>query len=210
MAAWEAARAVAVAAGVRVQANFNLWRGLWYRLTCGASVPHTFLALHLDRDTHFARGEVAATRHLRLAVPVYDKMLEVTGLFLQQLVVQTRELLDEGNPLWGYTPEQQRPRVTINHSARERAALRVAGDGQEGELGSEEEGDSDGEEEGDVDEDVLRAVKAALEAGEEARARELLRPFVEARLGGEEGEEDEEEGGGDDVVAGWLRHAGGE
>lgn len=153
MAAWGNARAVAVAEGVKVAASFQLHRGLWYRFTCGAAVPDSFLGLGLDSPTHFARGSRSASRHLRLALPVYQRMLGLVGVFLRELVMRTRARLEEGKDGWEYGPEAEAGRVTINHAARERAELGLgvvvgAGEGSD-DSSVEEGGDEDGEEEGE-------------------------------------------------------------
>ena len=98
-------------------------RDWWYRFTCGAAVPNDIIGLHLDASSHFARGETSATRHMRVSVAVYLRMLAITGAFIREVVERTRELLAAGNPLWSYTPEGNQPRVTINHRAREAALL---------------------------------------------------------------------------------------
>jgi len=185
--AWEKARAVAVAAGVDVAPHVAVLRHYWYHFTCGAAVPGEFLDLDLDRPTHFARGTAPATRHLRLALPVYQRMLGITGVFLRVLVSKTRELLEAGNPAWGYTPEVNARRVAAdNHAAWELEEARA--------------GEEDGG--GDRLERALREAATAMETGDEARARAVLRQVFQdlEDAGEEEGteepavEEDSEDG----------------
>ena len=142
---WEAARTVAREEGVAVTGgDVQQHRDNWYQLTCGAAVPHAFIGLHLDDPTHFARGERPATRHLRKNVAAYQRLLAVTGVLLREVVVRTRELLSAGNPMWGFTPREERRRVVVRHQAREEATLAqlAAGGGQP--AADEHGGGSDG------------------------------------------------------------------
>ena len=102
--------------------NVQAHRDNWYRLMCGADVPHTFLQMHLDAPTHFARGEVPATQHLRKSLQVYQQLLNMTGRFLCGVVQATSDRLEDGE-LREMTAPQHQPRITINHSAREQLAL---------------------------------------------------------------------------------------
>jgi len=182
---WERAAAIAAAAGVQMlPGTVEQHRQQWYRLTCGAAVGGDFIGLDLDRPTHFARGNVPATRHLRVALPVYERLLVVTGAFLRELVVRTRERLEAGDEMWGYTPEANAPRVTIHHAAREVAEMDAIGD-------SESDSDDSDDGGGDVDEwDAVRTrVVAALRQGDREGAaavlREALRPlFFEEEVEG--------------------------
>lgn len=124
IAIWESARGVAALEAVQLDGgDVYQHRDWWYRFTCGAAVPNDIIGMHLDASSHFARGETSATRHMRVSVAVYLRMLAITGAFIREVVERTRELLAAGNPLWSYTPEGNQPRVTINHRAREAALL---------------------------------------------------------------------------------------
>lgn len=134
---WKQAQAMLLAEGVYVEAADVLqYRRQWYLVTCGAAVPNTFLELGLDTDTHFARGAVPATRHLREAVSVYSRLLGITGIFLRAVVEQTRAVLAAGNAMWFFDAPAHAPRVTVNHRGREALALLQAREG-EGEADAE-------------------------------------------------------------------------
>ena len=120
---WTMAKDVLVTAGLCDEHNVCDHRQEWYRLMCGASVPHTFVHLHLDAPTHFARPDHApATRHLRRHMAAYRRVLHLTGQYLQLVVAGTflrletaREDLPRGVP---HTRRVRR----VNHHRREREA----------------------------------------------------------------------------------------
>ena len=82
--AWAQARTIAVDRGIMTPGQpLHANTYLWYRLTVGASVPSSFLALDLDAPTHWARPTGSrATRHVRRNLSVYVALLRVLGAFL--------------------------------------------------------------------------------------------------------------------------------
>lgn len=55
----------------------------WYLLKLGAAGPNHFLGFHLDRKTHFARGEgVSTTSHVRSNLVEYRRVLGCLAKFL--------------------------------------------------------------------------------------------------------------------------------
>jgi len=199
VAAWEHALGLVISEGVAVAGGgVTLHRHLWYSLTCGAAVPNGFIGLNLDRPTHFARGPVGATRHLRQVLPLYVRLLSVTGAFLREVVVKTRELLECGCDLWGYTPAANAPRVTINHAAREETGGPGLVGAREGSASEEdsEETDPDMEEDEEVGWDgAAKRVAAALRRGDAEGAaavlRNVLRPLLEVAEGGTDLDQDQ-------------------
>ena len=171
---WERARAVAVREGVKVAAGVETHRHLWYRFMCGAAVPHSFLGLHLDRETHFARGEVSASKHLRTGLRVYLSMLGEVGEFLREVVDRTRERLATPDPAWEYTPEANARRIPIRHAEREAAAAAAPA--------AEEVADREAETA--LLETLQRALEA-MEQGNEAEGRRIIQDAL-----GEDGDLD--------------------
>ena len=121
---WETARDVLVAAGKCVHHDVTEHRQHWYVLTCGGAVPNTFVRLHLDAPTHFARGEhVAATRHMRHNLRLYRRVLGITAKFLCLAVLTTQQQLESRfHELQQRDPLHKR-RVLIRHRSREAAVL---------------------------------------------------------------------------------------
>ena len=131
---WQRAQATAAAVGAAdsLPNTGEVWttlqvRDMWYRVMCGAAVPHSCLRLHLDRQTHVARSEERGSAVTPTGVPhhvVYRRLLVVTGRLLRQVVmdVQTRLAAAPG-PTWEYSESADAPRVSINHVAREEAAV---------------------------------------------------------------------------------------
>jgi hypothetical protein len=117
---WRQAHAVAMAAGVMAAGDPAQQRLLWYWLMCGAAVPHTFLHLHLDNPTHFARPpSQPATRQLRHHLQLYRHLLFLTGRFLCFAVRATTLRLEHVSHMLPRHPPQTRPRTLINHHHRE-------------------------------------------------------------------------------------------
>lgn len=68
----------------------------WYRLTLGASVPHTFLKLHLDAPTHFARPiQASATAHVKKKLSVYRDLLHHSGDLINTIMDRTATVLQD-------------------------------------------------------------------------------------------------------------------
>ena len=128
-ALWTMAKDVLVAAGLCKDHDVCDHRQEWYRLTCGASVPHAFVQLHLDAPTHFARAaDTPATRHLRHHMTVYRRVLHLTGQYLQLVVNGTFAQLEQAVDALPHTAQQRRPRVAINHHRQERSDALAAVD----------------------------------------------------------------------------------
>ena len=96
-ACWHAVYAAGVAANlVSAAAQPSATTAhLWYKFTMGAPVPHAFLRLNLDRQTHFARGAtlIGMSKH----IPAYRRLLRLTDAFLDHVVVATQQQLDEAS-----------------------------------------------------------------------------------------------------------------
>ena len=173
--AWERARRAALAAGVKVAAgDVQQHRDSWYRLMCGASVSHTFVGLHLDEPTHFARGPVPATRHLRLNMKAYHRLLAITGVFLRTVVEQTRALLGEEGRVWDVNPDVNAPRQRISHHAQELDELRRTGRAGGLALDPVAVGaEAEVEEEADDGMNIVAELARAVRDGDLARVQEL-------------------------------------
>jgi len=175
METWQQARQLLVEEGIEVAAgDVQQHRHLWYLVTCGAAVPHTFIGMNLDSPTHFARGPGRATRHLRTSWRAYERLLSVTGVCLRSVVDKTRELLELGNPMWQFGPSAHAPRTTINHHGREKAAIAFQGVGVGAAAAA---GDAAGGEDAAVQGQADRLVFLMSQAG-----REQVRAAVAAVL----------------------------
>jgi hypothetical protein len=92
---WAEARDVAIAEKVlgadhAPDSNVMDHRHNWYLVTMGAAVPHTFIALKLSNQSHFARPSGAsASKHLRLATTPYRRILAITGNLVVHVVLST-------------------------------------------------------------------------------------------------------------------------
>jgi hypothetical protein len=87
---WQSALQLGLQHDVMQPHDVTAQRQEWYLLTVGAAVPHTFCKLHLDTETHWARGDgVSATGHVRKRYDVYMSLLRCTGVFLSSCVKQT-------------------------------------------------------------------------------------------------------------------------
>lgn len=95
-------------------------RQLWYRFLCGASVPNSFVNLHLDAATHFARGSRAAqSAAMKPTLTHYRHAMRTAGKFMLVLVGATTLKLQQPDCAPPPQPQQRSKRLTINHFGRE-------------------------------------------------------------------------------------------
>jgi hypothetical protein len=118
VAFWTLAQQAAVAAEIHIAQPVLQQRHEWFLLTCGAAVPHTFMKLHLDMQTHFARAASATTAHDRKRardIPVYRKLLHLTGLLLQFVVARTGTRLEAVKAALPRTPRSGVRHPQVKH-----------------------------------------------------------------------------------------------
>jgi len=100
LTAWSHARNVGIEAGLMLEVAVEDNRYYWYRLTMGASVPHSFLAMHLDAPTHFAR----TVSPPKFDLHVYNRLLGITGGFLCHVMDNVTALLAAPAPVPAAVP----------------------------------------------------------------------------------------------------------
>ncbi len=128
MQCWQLALQYGVQQGVMTMHDITQQRHHWYLLTVGAAVPHTFCHMHLDNDTHWARGDgKSATKHLRQHRDTYITLLARTGSFLVSVVHQTAEqLAAESQQLHRRAPAHARRTIAFRWTPQQLAKARSA------------------------------------------------------------------------------------
>ena len=127
-AVWNVAKQVAVSAKVGNDHVVQQHAQQWYLVSVGAAVSNSFLKLHLNTPSHFARqGQQAATTHLRIHLQLYRRILHVTGQFLQFVYHTTLKQLELRSHELPQRLPHQRHQTTINHWGYEQAKLVLGG-----------------------------------------------------------------------------------